>query len=163
MTDDTKNNIDSQEDIGIVPQTPVVIQAQYLKDLSFESPNSPDVLRKADQPPEVDINISIDMVKLDENDNESFYEVVINLSASAKREGRTLFIAEIKYGAMVSIRGLEESKHHAVLFIEVPRVIFPFVRLILSNATQQGGFVPLQIGLVDFRSMYLKRFGKNEE
>ena len=75
-----------------------------------------------------------------------------------------MFLAEIQYGACVFINeNMGEKKHHPVLFIEVPRMIFPFVRQILSNATQAGGYTALNIALVNFRAMYLQRFGKNNE
>lgn len=158
----TNPDIQTQaQDIGIVPQTPLVIHAQYLKDLSFENPNAPEILKKANKPPEVDINMSVNVIRLEDEKEEYFYEVVLNVNATAMRDGKTMFLAEIKYGATVSIHGLDEKKHHGLLFVEVPKIIFPFVRLILSNATQSGAFIPLQMGMVDFKAMYLKRFGKN--
>ena len=164
MTDDnnTPENTDETHDVGTVPQTPVVIHAQYLKDMSFENPNAPEILQKANKPPEVDINIAVDARKLENtnNDKEHFYEVILTVNANAKRDGKTLFLAEIKYGASVSIHGIDEKQHHAILFVEVPRMIFPFVRLILANATQAGAFTPLQMALVDFHAMYKKRFAK---
>ena len=159
---DIKNNKDEQ-DVGTVPQTPVVIHAQYLKDMSFENPNAPEILKKADTPPEVDINIAVDTRKLDNENSEHFYEVILTVNASAKRHDKTMFIAEIKYGATVSIDGMDEKQHYPILFVEVPKMIFPFVRLILANATQSGAFIPLQMALVDFRAMYLKRFGQKSE
>lgn len=159
----TSKNTDETQNIGAVPQTPVIIQAQYLKDMSFENPNAPEILKKADKPPEVEIDIAVDARKLDENAESPFYEVTLTINASAKRDGKTLFIAEIVYGATVSITGMDEKRHHAILFVEVPRMIFPFVRLILANATQSGAFTPLQMALVDFRAMYIKRFGQKAE
>lgn len=163
MTNDTNNAPNKEENVGTVPQSPVVIHAQYLKDMSFENPNAPEILKKADISPEVDIDIGVDMRKLEGAADEFFYEVVLSVNASAKREGKTMFLAEIKYGATVSINGLEEKKHHPILFIEVPRMIFPFMRMILANSTQSGGFIPLQMGMVNFRAMYLQRFGDNQE
>jgi len=156
MSNNTETN---EENIGTIASSPVVIHSQYLKDLSFENPNAPQILQRADTPPDVDIDISIDMQKLEHETNEHFYEVILGVNASATRDGKTMFLAEIKYGASVSINGLEEQKHHPILFIEVPRMIFPFARLILSNSTQAGGFTPLNMALVNFRAMYLQRFG----
>ena len=167
MTDDNKRdnaseNLNEEHDAGVVPQSPVTIHAQYLKDLSFENPNAPQILQKADKPPEVDIDIAVDTQIIESNEGEDLYEVILSINASAMREGQAMFIAEIKYGAAVSIRGLEEKRRHSILFVEVPKMIFPFARLILSNATQWGAYVPLQLALVDFRAMYLQRFGENE-
>lgn len=152
-----------EENIGNVGQTPVVIHKQYLKDMSFENPNAPMILKKIDKRPEMDMNIMIDVQKIEDEEFEDFYEVTLNLTASAKRENETMFIAEVLYGAAVSITGLEANKHHPLLFIEVPYMLFPFARQILANATQSGGYMPLQLSPVDFRSMYLQRFAPNSE
>lgn len=152
-----------EENIGKVPQTPIVIHAQYLKDMSFENPNSPEILRKGKRPPAMDMNITMDVKRLEDKEIENFYEVVLTVNASAMREDKAMFIAEITYGAAVSITDLEENKHHPLLLIEVPQLLFPFVRQILANATQAGGFMALQLAPVDFRSMYLERFANKEK
>jgi preprotein translocase subunit SecB len=74
-----------------------------------------------------------------------------------------MFVAEVTYGAAVSIDGLDEKRHHPLLLTEVPQILFPFARLALANATQAGGFMPLQLQPVDFRTMYLQRFADKQE
>lgn len=150
--------ITEEENVGQVRQTPLVIHQQYLKDMSFESPNTPGVLNPTNIPPEMDMNIMLDVQKLESEEHDSFYEVVMNINVSAKREEKTLFLAEIIYGTTVSVNIPDEKKHHPLLFIEVPQMMFPFARQIVSNATQMGGFRPLNLAPVDFRSMYLARF-----
>jgi len=159
MTEEIKN----EENIGTISQSPVIIQSQYLKDLSFENPNAPEILYRAETQPEVDINIEIDTQKLEHPTEEHFYEVILGINASAVREGQVMFIAEIKYGATVTINDMAEDKHHPILFIEVPRMIFPFARQILSNSTQAGGFTALNMAMVNFRGMYLQRFGQKQD
>lgn len=154
--------ITPEENIGQAAQTPVIIHKQYLKDLSFENPHAPQILKRVETRPEMDMNIMIDVQKLEDEELEHFYEVSLNISASAKRKDETMFIAEVLYGAAVSISGLDTKQHHPLLFIEVPHLIFPFARQILANATQSGGYMPLQISPVDFRSMYLQRFAKEK-
>ncbi len=151
-----------EEDIGNVSQTPVIIHKQYLKDLSFENPNAPLILKKIDKRPEMDMNIMIDVQKIEDEEIGHLYEVTLNITASAKRGDETMFITEVLYGAAVSITGLDENKHHPLLFIEVPYMLFPFIRQIIANATQSGGYMPLQLAPVDFRSMYLSRFAPEE-
>ena len=153
-------NITDDENIGDVPQAPLIIHKQYLKDMSFESPNSPEMLKPATNRPEMDMNIMLDIQKLKHPKHEYFYEVTLTLTTSAKREGKTLFLAEIIYGATASIQGLEEKQHHPILFIEVPQLMFPFARQIMAHATQSGGFTALHLSPVDFRAMYLKRFAE---
>jgi preprotein translocase subunit SecB len=152
-----------EEDIGTVPNSPIVIHKQYLKDFSFENPNAPEILKRGNTPPETDMSIGLDVNKIEHEEYEHFYEVVVNIKASAVREGQTMFVADIAYGATVSITGLDIKKHHPLLLIEVPQMIFPFVRQILAHASLSGGFLPLQLQPIDFRSMYLKRFAGEEK
>jgi preprotein translocase subunit SecB len=157
------DNITNEENIGDIPPAPLIIHKQYLKDMSFESPNSPGILVSVDQRPEMDMNILLDIQKIDNPEHDYFYEVILTLTTSAKREDKTLFLAEVIYGATASIQGLEEKQHHPLLFIEVPQLMFPFARQILANATQSGGFTPLQLSPVDFRSIYLRRFAQKQD
>ena len=112
-------SVSEDEDVGNVAQTPLVIHRQYLKDMSFESPNAPQILVPSKNPPEMDMNILLDVQKLKNPESDSFYE-----------------------------------------FIEVPQMMFPFARQIISFATQTGGFSPLNLAPVDFRSMYITRFAE---
>ena len=159
---ENRNEDNNEDTIEQVPQTPVIIHAQYLKDMSFENPNAPQILRRGKKPPDMNMDISMNVRRLEDDEIEHFYEVALTVNASAKREDKTMFIAEITYCAAVSINGLEEKKHHPLLLIEVPHMIFPFARLLLANATQAGSFTALQLGPVDFRAMYLERFGKKQ-
>ena len=149
---------ENQDNIGEVPTSPVIIHRQYLKDLSFENPNSPQILQRGNERPEMDMNILLDVKKHDHDEHDNYYEVILTLQANAVREGQAMFVAEVVYAATVSINGLEEKKHHPLLLVEVPHMIFPFARQILAHITQSGGFMPLQLAPVDFRTMYLKRF-----
>lgn len=157
MSEENKQ-ITKEENIGEVGQTPLVVHRHYLKDMSFESPNSPAVLTRTNIQPVMDLNILLDVNKLKNAEIDNMYEVVMTVTVTAKREDTTLFVAEIIYGTTASINGLEEKQHHPLLFIEVPNMMFPFMRQILANATQAGGFNPLQLTPVDFRSMYIARF-----
>ncbi|MEM8832979.1 MAG: protein-export chaperone SecB [Pseudomonadota bacterium] len=151
--------VKEDEDIGVVGRTPLLVHRQYLKDLSFENPNSPGILHRIEAQPVMDMDIAIDVQKLDHEEFENYYEVILKLNANAVREKEAMFIADIDYAAAVSIEGLEPKQHHPLLFIEVPQLLFPFARQILANITQSGAFMPLQIAPVNFRQMYLQRFG----
>jgi len=142
-----------------VPYSPVTIQRQYSKDLSFENPNAPEILKKGDNRPEMDMNINLDVQRLESGESEDLYEVSLIVTANAVRNGKAMFVTEVNYAAAVSIEGLEEKKHHPLLFIQVPQLLYPFARQIISDVTQHGGFMPLQLRPVDFRGMYLQEFG----
>ena len=137
---------------------PIQIHMQYVKDISFENPNAPQTLQARQSGPEMDININLDASRIDTKDHKGLYECVLILSATAKQDGKTVFLAEVQYGAVVSLEAISEDQHHPVLLIEVPRVIFPFARQILADLTVSGGYPPLLLNPVDFQAMYLDRF-----
>ncbi len=143
---------------------PVTIHAQYVRDLSFENPNAPESLRPAADAPEMDINIGMDARKIEDKEIKHLFEVVLNVRASAMRGADAIFIAEMQYGATVSIGDeVSEDNHHPLLLIEIPRMIFPFVRQIMSDVTVQGGYPPLLLNPVDFHALYMNRFGAEIE
>lgn len=141
---------------------PVTIHAQYVRDMSFENPKAPHSLRPGDSAPQMDINIGMDARKIPDNDAlAGMYEVVLNVRAAALDKDKTpLFIAEIQYAVLCSIgENVPEDTRHPLLLIEMPRMAFPFVRQILCEATQHGGFPPLLLTPVDFTSLYMQQFG----
>ncbi len=170
MTDTSPNSpnspkdiIDNDEDIGEVAQAPLMIHKQFLKDLSFENPNAPEVFFGEQQRPVMDMNIGIDVQRLENDKHDYYYEVSLQVTANATQNGKAMFLCEVTYSAVVSINNMDEKHHQALLFVEVPQLIFPYARQIISNVSQSGAFMPLQLAPVDFRSMFIKRFGKNKE
>ena len=108
MTDDVQKD----ENIGAVPQAPLIIHKQYLKDFSFENPNAPEILMRTDRRPTMEMNIQLDIQRHEHDEFDNFYEVVLTLASSAKFEGQTMFLAEIVYGATASINNVPEKQHH---------------------------------------------------
>jgi preprotein translocase subunit SecB len=161
MSDKDKTTV--VETTATEPTVPVMIHAQYIKDLSFENPLAPESLRAGKSQPEMDIDIQMESNPVTDEKLKNLYEVVLKLSATAKRDGEVAFIAEIAYGVTVSLGDLPEDQHHPFLLIEVPRQAFPFARQILGNITQQGGYAPLLLNPVDFQAMYMQRFAKKAE
>lgn len=149
-----------QKEMPTDANLPITIHAQYVKDLSFENPNTPDTLRNMSRPPEMDVNIGMDARKLEDDSIENLYEVVLNARAIANNAdgGDTVFIAELQYGVTVSLNGVPEDQHHPILLIEIPRLAFPYARQILSQITVQGGYPPLLLNPVDFQALYVERF-----
>ncbi|MBX2834316.1 MAG: protein-export chaperone SecB [Micavibrio sp.] len=134
------------------------VLAQYVKDLSFENTNAPDSLRAGQGQPEMDIKIGMDARKIPHDKIPFLYEVVLNLNATATRGEKNVFIAELQYGATVEIKDVPEDKHHPILLIEIPTIIFPFARQIISDVTMQGGYPPLMLNPIDFQSLYMDRY-----
>tara|TARA_R110002072_G_scaffold87144_4_gene196851 strand:+ start:700 stop:1221 length:522 start_codon:yes stop_codon:yes gene_type:complete len=138
---------------------PVTIHAQYIRDLSFENPEAPNSMRAGLSMPEMNVNIGMDARALEDDNIKNLYEVALTISATAKRDNETVFIAEIMYGVTVSIADVvPEDQHHPLLLIEIPRFSFPFARQILATLTSQGGYPPLLLNPVDFQALYMDRF-----
>lgn len=136
------------------PPTPVHVHAQYLRDFSFENPGAPHSLRPGASAPEMDVNIVLDANKINDESNPNLYESALKLTVRSKRGNETLFIAEIVYAALVTIKDVNPALIKPILYVEVPQLLFPFARQIVSNAVSNGGFPPLLLNPVDFRSMY---------
>lgn len=155
---------EEKEAVPEAGEIPVTIHAQYVRDLSFENPNAAEVLLGNKEPPEMDLNIGMDARKIPDEKDDALYEVVLNVRGEAVTGGEVMFIAEVQYGATVSIgEEVPEESHHPFLLIEIPRLIFPFARQIMASITTQGGYPPLMLNPVDFHALYLQRFGEEIE
>lgn len=161
MSDETPSK-DQKETIqaGSLPNMPVTVHAQYIKDISFENPNAPNSLRPSQEKPSVEVNISLDATKLEDPELKSLYEVTLGITAKSTRADKVEFIAEASYAAAVSLHEVNEENHHPLLFIEIPQQIFPWVRQSIAQLTQGGGYAPLFLQPVDFRQMYVNRFSQ---
>lgn len=129
------------------------ILGQYLKDLSFENPNAPASLGIQQGQPEINISVNVNAKNLAPTD----FEVELHLDAKAMHDGKAVFAAELLYAGIFRLENIGEEQMHAVILIECPRMIFPFARQILADATRNGGFPPLMLDPIDFAAMYQKR------
>jgi preprotein translocase subunit SecB len=125
------------------------INAQYIKDLSFENPRAPHSLTQQGAAPAVEINVDVKAQNL----NPETYEVVLTVNANAKIGEDSLFIVELAYGAVVTARNLPQEMLPAALLVEIPRLMFPFARNIVADATRDGGYPPLMINPIDFTEL----------
>ncbi len=146
---------DGDEAVGVQPagQTAapqIGIQSQYVKDLSFENPGAPGSLVATAEPPDIQVNVEVQARPL-QNDN---YEVALHITASGKNGQTTLFMLDLTYGAVCRIVGVPKESIQPVLLVECPRMLFPFARRVLSDATRDGGFPPLMLNPIDFLSLY---------
>jgi preprotein translocase subunit SecB len=133
-------------------QTPVSfsINAQYIRDLSFEGPAHPNDVASPN-PPNINVNVSAQTRALEGN----VYEVVLSTRAEAKMENKHAFLIELAYAGIVSVPpGLPEEALRFLLLVEVPRQLFPFARNIIANATRDGGFPPLLLQPIDFTALF---------
>ena len=129
----------------------IQINAQYTKDFSFENPNAPASLQPKEQQPNIAVNVDVSASRVAESD---FYEVVLKIDADAKRDTEQLFLAELTYAGLFTIKNVPQEQVTPLLLIECPRLLFPFARNIMAESTRDGGFPPLLIQPVDFAAMF---------
>ncbi len=141
-------------------ETPhISINAQYIKDLSFENPDAPKSLVSLDRNPKIDLFLDLNISRLPED---NFYEVELSIEAKAMSDHHKLFIVDLKYAGIFHLINVEEEQHQLVLAIHCPAMIFPFARKIIADVTQDGGFQPLMIDPIDFGALYHKKMKENE-
>ena len=126
------------------------IQSQYVKDLSFENPGAPGSIVAAPSAPDIQVNVEV-QARLLQNDS---YEVALHITASGKNGQTTLFMLDLTYGAVCRVVGVPKESLQPVLLVECPRMLFPFARRVLSDATRDGGFPPLMLNPIDFMALY---------
>ncbi|WP_374440050.1 protein-export chaperone SecB [Stella sp.] len=133
---------------------PVAINAQYIRDLSFENPNAPQIMAELREPPQIEVKVDVKVRSL----AESIFEVVLSVSATATVNEKNAFVVELEYGAVVTLGpDLPQEHYGAVLLIEIPRMLFPFARQIIGDATREGGFPPLLLNPIDFADLYRRQ------
>ncbi|WP_416899611.1 MAG: protein-export chaperone SecB [Minwuia sp.] len=128
----------------------IMLNIQYIKDLSFEVPNAPQVYVQQDQKPQIGVSTDIDARRLDGN----VFEVVLKLEINAKAEDSQVFLVELAYGCVCTMENIPDQQAEPALLIEIPRMIFPFARRIIADITRDGGFPPLLLDPIDFASLY---------
>ena len=157
MAQDAAGNDPATPQASIPQQTQqqLIINAQYIKDLSFENPHAPTSLRQQATPPAVEINVDVKaQVLAPEN-----YEVVLTIKASARVQDEMLFIIELAYGAVATLRNVAPEMVSPIMLVETPRLMFPFARNIIAETTRDGGFPPLMINPIDFGELLRRNAG----
>ncbi len=147
MAEATPENADAQE---AQAQPTLQIRTQYVKDLSFESPASPQSFINPGEAPQLDLGVNVNGEKIDDTN----YEIVLSIKAKAKNDDAVLFDLELDFAGIFVPENIAEQNINAFLMIEGPRMLFPFARQVVSNVTREGGFMPLNLNPIDFVSLY---------
>ena len=145
---------------------PLVVNIQYVKDLSFEVPGAPQIYSQLKAQPQVSINLDVQARRVQEG--QSVYEVSIIIRAEAHdiagqangeaaNPAPTVFVAELTYAGVFTLNNLPENAVEPVLLVECPRILFPFARNILSDVTRDGGFPPVLLQPIDFVALWQSR------
>lgn len=151
MTDTSAGNGDTGSANGGEEQAPQInINAQYVKDLSFENPGAPHSLTSSDAP-QIEVNVDVGAQSVGENQ----YEVQLRITATADRGENKVFVTEVVYAGIFTITNANEETLRPLMLIECPRFLFPFARQIVADATRDGGFPPLLLEPIDFAQLYM--------
>lgn len=149
-------NDNQQKDEQMQPA--IVIHTQYIKDMSLEIPHAPEIFRELTQAPAVDVQVEVNAHHLHDN----FHNVSLSYRLNGDINGKKLFILELEYAAVVALN-VPEEHIKPVLMIEIPRMLFPFVRSIVANAMIDGGLPPIMLNPVDFAAMLHNREENNKK
>jgi preprotein translocase subunit SecB len=126
--------------------------AQYIKDLSVESPNSPHAFQWQVQPAvDVQFNINVDKIA------DEVHEVVLRINVAAKSDQGAHFLVDLSYAGLFGIRNVPEDAMGPFLLIEAPRLLFPFARQIVADAVQNTGFPPLLLEPINFEAAFVQQ------
>jgi len=131
-------------------QTPVFqIQRMYLKDLSLEQPNSPQILLEQAQP-QVDIQLGLGAEPI----ADGVYEVAVTATVTTKVGDKTLFLVEAKQAGIFEIRNIPEDQLQPIIGIACPGMVYPYLRAIVSDICTRAGFPPVMLAEVNFQAMF---------
>lgn len=154
MAKDTQSAPEAKQGNGAAPQLSIL--TQYIKDLSFESPGAPLSLRPREKAPAINISVNVNATPMSETD----YDCVLTLTAKATDGDDVLFNVELIYGGVFRLQNFPQEQMLPVVFIECPRLLFPFARQIVADCSRNGGFPPLMIDPIDFARMFQQRMAE---
>lgn len=129
-----------------------MLQQLYVKDLSFESPNSPQVFTETGIEPETELNIRNGHQALGDNR----FEVVLHIRVHAQKEDRTIFLAEVDQAGVFLIEGYDQEQTALLLGTQCPGTLFPYARETVSALVGKGGFPPLILQPINFETLYAR-------
>jgi len=156
-----ENTTDASNGAGqAAPVMPTMkILGQFVRDLSFENVAAQKAIEGATQP-EIEIRVGLDARK---RPTEKQYDVIVKLNVEAKTKGdapETVFLIELDYAGIFHVDNVPEGQIQPFLMIECPRMLFPFIRRIVSDVTRDGGYLPLNLENIDFVSIYRNEVAK---
>lgn len=134
------------------------VVSQYVKDLSVENPNAPDSFQWTDQP-HIDLQFNIGASEV----NEELQEVELKINVTSKTDQGNVFLVELSYCALIGMRNMPDEQKHAFTFAEAPRLMFPFARRVIADATRDAGFQPLMLDPIDFNGLYMQQLQQKAE
>ena len=156
--EDTKTKDATEQEKTEQTEQPIVLQAIYLKDFSFESPNSPGVFN-AKWAPQIDLQLSHKHLVVQED----FYETVLHLEINCKQDEKHAFVIEIQQAGLFQIRGVPQEQIEQVLCTFCADLLFPYARSTIDNILLHGGFPPLKLAPINFVQVYQESLAKKKQ
>lgn len=156
MTDETTN--------GAAPPTQTAngpaftIEKIYVKDVSFESPHSPAIFNESVRP-ELQLNLNQKVQRL----NENTFEVVLGVTLTCNADGQTAYVVEVQQGGVFGLIGLEQQAVDVLLSTQCPSILFPYIRSLVSDLIQLGGFPPFFLQPINFDALYAESLRKRAQ
>lgn len=142
------------------PQVKMSILTQYVRDLSFEN-----IMAQRGQGGEVtpDVTVAVNLEpKKRPVDHQFEVDIKLKVESKNKEDGQALFLMELDYAGVFHIEGVPEEQLHPFLLVECPRLLFPFLRRIVSDVTRDGGFPPLNLENIDFMALYRNEIARRQ-
>lgn len=152
----------AENENGAAPQMPQMkVLGQFIRDMSFENILCRKPVEGQVQP-DIQVQVALDGRK---GNADGQYEVVskYNITSKNKESDDVLFVLELEYGALFQIENISDEQLHPFLMIECPRMVFPFVRRIVSDVTRDGGFPPLNLDNIDFVALYRQQLAQRQQ
>lgn len=134
------------------PQAQFQLQKLYVKDVSFEIPNAPQIFQDDGQ-----VEIKLNLAQKVENLDEGVHEVVLTVTVTASLDDKTAYLAEVQQAGIFYVTGLNEQGQHAALNTLCPHTLFPYARRIITDLVADGGFPPLVLQPINFDQIYAQR------
>ena len=149
------------EEEAVAPTPPVMrVLGQFIRDMSFENIMAQKGAA-ADVQPDVQVQVNLDAKKRTA-DNQYESSIKLNVTSKGKDSDATLFVLEIDYVGIFHIENVPDDQIHPFLLIECPRMIFPFLRRVVSDIPRDGGFPPLNLENIDFLSLYRNEIARRQ-
>lgn len=139
------------------PQLQLSIQRIYMKDISFETPNSPEVFT-GEWKPNMDLNLGTDTKKI----ADEVYEVVLKVTVTVKTEDKTAFLAEVHQAGIFAIKGIEENQLAPIFGIACPNILFPYAREAISDLVNKGSFPQLVLSPINFEALFAQQMQQQQ-
>ena len=143
---------------AVANQAQLNLQKVYTKDVSFEVPNSPKVFQLQGQPG-VELNLSQRVNTL----ADAVFEVVLSVTVTCKIDDTTAYLAEVHQAGIFGVTGFDSASQEAVLGTYCPNVLFPYVRQVVSDLVQGGGFPPLFLQPINFDQLYAEQMRRRAQ